>query len=95
MTHDLKQAHAEADAARERLTQTVAELRHRTSPKVVVRETAETVSSKAKSFASAGDTALRARAGLPLAIGGALGVGMAFLTARSKRERRFHPKFKP
>lgn len=82
MSKDIKQARAEADAARARLNATVVELRHRLSPKVIARETAQGAANRLGHAVTTGNEAMRARPWLPWAIGIAVGGFAAWRTNR-------------
>lgn len=85
MTKDLKQARAEADAAKARLTDTVGELRYRMTPKVIARDAAQGAYSRTKRAIGTGNAAMRDRPWLPWAIGTALGtLGAIILNRRSR-----------
>lgn len=87
MTKDIRQARAEADAARAKLRDTVAALRYRTTPKVIARDVADGTLERVRHAMASGDSAMRARPWSPWAIGAVLGSVTALRFVRRRRPR--------
>ena len=87
MTSDIKQARAEADAARARLSETTAALKYRLTPSVIARRTADDVKTRAGQAVTASNEAMQVRPWLPWTIGAAVGVIAAWYV-RSRSDNR-------